>query len=122
MIKRSCLFVLSASLASFALSASAHHGWAGNTAGIELSGTVVRGVSLSGPHATLQIRDESGQVWDLTLAPAPRTSRAGLSEDTLEVGANVTILGQRNDNANTFEVKTRRVTHAGRNYDVYPVE
>jgi hypothetical protein len=81
----------------------------------------VRGSQPAGPACDMQIRDESGQVWDLTLAPAPRTSRAGLSEDTLPVGANVTILGQRNDNANTFEVKTRRVTHDGTNYDVYPV-
>jgi hypothetical protein len=109
-----------AALVCFALPASAHHGWSGNTQGIELSGTVVRGVSLSGPHANMQIEDADGQVWDITLAPAPRTSRAGLREDTVPVGAEVTIMGSRNDDPGTFEVKTRRVSYNGENFDVYP--
>lgn len=98
----------------------AHHGWGGNSAAIQLSGTVVKPVDLSGPHGTMQIRDADGQVWDITLAPAPRTQRAGLGENTLAVGAEVTVTGMRNDNAERLEVKTRRVTHNGTNYDVYP--
>ena len=58
-----------------ALPAFAHHGWGGNGQPIELSGTVVAAVDLSGPHATMQIRDSPGQVWNITLAPAPRTAR-----------------------------------------------
>jgi hypothetical protein len=110
-----------AALLGFALPASAHHGWNGNVESIELTGTVVRGVSLAGPHANMEIRDAEGQVWELTLAPAPRTSRAGLTEDVVPVGAEVTILGQRNNSSNVFEVKTRRVTYDGQNFDVYPV-
>lgn len=113
--------VAAVALACIALPAAAHHGWSGNNQPIELSGTVVRGVSLSGPHANMQIRDENGQVWDITLAPAPRTNRAGLNEDVLPVGADVTVVGSRNDDAGRFEVKTRRVTWNGTNYDVYPV-
>lgn len=101
--------------------AAAHHGWSDNTAAIELTGTVVRSVSLAGPHASMQIRDADGQVWDITLAPAPRTSRAGLNEDVLAEGDTVTIMGARNSDGNRHEVKTRRVTHDGTNYDVYPV-
>jgi hypothetical protein len=100
--------------------AVAHHGWGGNTAPIELSGTVVAPVDLSGPHATMQIRDADGQVWDITLAPAPRTARAGLDESAVPVGAEVTVTGQRNDDPSKFEVKTRRVAHNGTNFDVYP--
>lgn len=123
MRSRSSLVPVGASLALglLALPAVGHHGWGGNSEEIELSGTVVRPVSLSGPHANLQIRDRQGQLWEITLAPAPRTHRAGLSEDVLPVGAEVTILGQRNDSPDTFEVKTRRVTWNGTNYDVYPV-
>lgn len=102
------------------MTAAAHHGWSGNNQPFELSGTVVSGVDLSGPHATMQVRDADGQVWNITLAPAPRTARAGLEESTIPVGAAVTVSGMRNDDAGTFEVKTRRVTHEGRNYDVYP--
>ena len=105
-----------------ALPAVAHHGWGGNGQPIELSGTVVAAVDLSGPHATMQIRDAEGQVWDVTLAPAPRTARAGLDADAVPVGAEVTVTGQRNDDPAKFEVKTRRVTHAGKSYDVYPPE
>jgi Family of unknown function (DUF6152) len=109
-----------AALVFVCASAAAHHGWAGNTTPIELSGTVVRPVSLAGPHATMQIRDADGQVWDVTLAPPARTARAGLEEDVLPVGAEVTLSGMRNDNPAKFEVKTRRVTYEGKNYDVYP--
>jgi hypothetical protein len=103
-----------------ALPASAHHGWAGNgDEQFELSGTVQKDVSLAGPHATMQIVDADGQVWDITLAPPARTSRAGLEEGVIPVGAEVTISGHRNSDPNRFEVKTERVTHEGKNYDVY---
>jgi hypothetical protein len=121
MYSRLSLLAVSAALASIAVPASAHHGWGGNTEAIELSGTVKRGVSLSGPHANMQIEDADGQLWDITLAPAPRTSRAGLSEDVLPVGAQVTVLGSRNDDPGVFEIKTRRVTYNGDHYDVYRV-
>jgi hypothetical protein len=114
------VLALSGLLALGSMSTFAHHGWGGNSEAIQLTGTVVTPVDLSGPHATMQIRDADGQVWDITLAPAPRTARAGLSENTLAVGAEVTLTGMRNDDQGRFEIKTRRVTHGGTNYDVYP--
>ena len=54
----------------------AHHGWAGNSdEELELTGTVQKGVSLAGPHATMKILAK-GQVWDVTLAPAARTMKS----------------------------------------------
>jgi hypothetical protein len=104
-----------------AVPALAHHGWAGQGAEtFTLKGTVQQTVSLAGPHATMQLKDSAGQVWDLTLAPPPRTERAGLKEDTIPVGAEVTILGKRNLDPKKFEVKTERVTWNGKNFDVYP--
>jgi len=114
------ILALSGLLAMGSMSAFAHHGWGGNSQAFQLTGTVVAPVDLSGPHATMQIRDADGQVWDITLAPAPRTARAGLSENTLAIGAEVTLTGMRNDDQARFEMKTRRVTHGGTNYDVYP--
>jgi hypothetical protein len=114
------VFVGAAFLALTATAAVAHHGWGGNNNAIQVTGTVVAPVDLSGPHGTMQIRDAQGQVWDLTLAPAPRTTRAGLAADTLAVGTTVTAFGMRNDNAQRFEIKTARVAHDGTNYDVYP--
>jgi hypothetical protein len=68
----------------------------------------------------MQIKDAEGQVWDLTLAPPPRTSAAGLAESTIPVGAEVTIGGHRSSDPNRFEVKTERVTYEGKLYNVYP--
>jgi hypothetical protein len=112
------LSILAVSLSIFP--ASAHHGWAGNSdEEFELTGTVERGVSLAGPHATMQLRAD-GKVWDLTLAPPARTERAGLKEGIIPAGATVTIHGHRNRDAHRFEVKTERVTWNGRTFNVYP--
>jgi hypothetical protein len=101
--------------------AVAHHGWAGQgSETFELSGTVHSAVNLSGPHATMRIQDKSGQVWDLTLAAPPRTEGAGLKAGVLPVGAAVTVRGKRNRDPKRFEIKTERVTHNGKTYDVYP--
>ena len=101
--------------------ALAHHGWGGQqTDKTEISGTLKTDVSLSGPHATMQITDEKGQVWDVTLAPPPRTQNAGLMPGIIPVGAKVKIVGNRNSDLKKFEIKTVRVTYDGKNYDVYP--
>ena len=101
--------------------AQAHHGWSGQgNEQFELSGTVHTPVTFGGPHATMQVEDDQGRVWDITLAPPSRTSRAGLTEDTLPVGAKVTVSGHRNGSSNRLEIKTERVTWNGTNYDVYP--
>jgi hypothetical protein len=98
----------------------AHHGWSGNSdKEFELSGTVESGVSLAGPHATMKVRS-NGQVWDVTLAPPPRTEAAGLKEGVIPVGAQVTIQGHRNLDPKKFEIKTERVLWKGRTYNVYP--
>jgi Family of unknown function (DUF6152) len=104
-----------------AMPALAHHGWGGNEdAEFEMTGTLVRQVSLAGPHATMQIKDQSGQVWDITLAPPPRTNRAGLKENTIPLGATVMVHGHRNSDKNKFEIKTERVTWNGKIFNVYP--
>lgn len=110
--------VLGLSLATIPV--MAHHGWSGNTIDFELSGTVSEPVSLAGPHATMQIVDSEGQTWDITLAPGNRTERAGLTEEIIPVGAEVTVAGQRNSDTSRFEIKTRRVTYNGQDYNVYP--
>lgn len=103
-----------------AVPASAHHGWAGYLdEEFELAGTVERGVSLAGPHATMQIRAD-GKVWDITLAPPARTERAGLKENIIPEGAKVTIQGHRSRDPKRLEVKTERVIWNSRTFNVYP--
>ncbi len=99
----------------------AHHGWAGNTAGdIKMTGIVEEGVKLFGPHGTMKLRDAEGQVWAITLAPGPRTHRAGLKEKTIPVGATVTVSGSRNADMDKYEAKVRQVEWQGQVFDVYP--
>jgi hypothetical protein len=104
----------------FVLPAFAHHGWGGNEEKItELTGTVVKPVSLAGPHATMQIR-ANNVVWDITLAPPARTSAAGLRENSIPVGATVTVRGNRNLEPDEHEMKVILVVHGNRRYAVYP--
>ena len=103
-----------------AMPLSAHHGWGGQQSQeSSVTGVVVEPVSLAGPHARMKIRVDQ-QVWDVTLAPSNRTSAAGLREDTIPVGATVTVHGHRNSDMKRFEIKTERVVHNGRTYAVYP--
>lgn len=123
MFNRRTLSTVVIGLAGFAaLQASqAHHGWSGQgNEQFELSGTLHSPVDFRGPHATMQVEDELGQVWDITLAPPSRVSRAGLKEDTIPLGAAVTVSGHRSSNAERREIKTERVIYNGTNYDVYP--
>ena len=75
----------------------AHHGWGGNVDEVTaMTGVVTEGVKLAGPHATMKIMTSDGKVWNITLAPPSRTASAGLKQDTIPVGAMVTVHGQRN--------------------------
>ena len=121
MHSRFSLFVVVCALALLPLSAAAHHGWAGNSdEEFELSGTVSSPVNLVGPHATMKIKASDGQVWDLTLASAPQTKSAGLTENAIPVGSTVTAHGHRNRDPKKFEIKTERVTFNGKTFNVYP--
>jgi len=114
---------LSAGLLASALvvtPAFAHHGWGGQEEAITtLSGTVVQGVSLAGPHATMKIK-VGNDVWDLTLAPPARTASAGLKEGLIPVGATVTVRGNRNLDHNRHEMKCIYVKQGSAEYHVYP--
>ena len=108
-------------LAASAVPALAHHGWGGNLdEEFEISGTVVTGVSLAGPHATMKMKYAEGHVWDLTLAPPFMTERSGLKEGSIPAGSKVSIHGHRNRDPKKFEIKTERITVNGKTYNVYP--
>jgi hypothetical protein len=109
--------------AAFVLAAGpvfAHHGWGGQEEKFtDLTGTVVEGVSMAGPHATMKIK-VGNDVWDLTLAPPARTARAGLKEGLIPVGATVTVRGNRNLDHNRHEMKTVLIKQGTTEYHVYP--
>src|SRR5436190_229045 len=98
----------------------AHHGWGGYVDALsDLSGTVQSPVSLAGPHASLKVNAE-GHVWDVLLAPPPRTEAAGLKEGMIPVGAQVIVHGQKHRDPKKFEIKTTRLTWNGKVFNVYP--
>lgn len=113
--------MIAAALVAMALPVAAHHGWSGQgDEEFQLSGTLAAPVSLAGPHGTMKVKDEAGQVWDITLAPGARVERAGLKEGVIPVGAPVTIQGHRSRDPKRFEVKTERVMWNGKTFNVYP--
>ncbi len=113
-------FAAAISIAS-AMPALAHHGWGGNVDEVTaMTGMVTEGVKLAGPHGTMRIKTIDGKVWDITLAPPFRTASAGLKQDTIPVGAMVTVHGQRNRDPKRYEMKTIQVEYEGRHYTVYP--
>jgi hypothetical protein len=120
-MKHSSLAIVVAAALVVPSYAQAHHGWAGNDEKeFELTGTVQKSVSLAGPHATMQIKSADGKIWDLTLAPAPRTEGAGLKDGSIPVGSTVTAHGHRNKDTNRLEMKRERITWNGKTYNVYP--
>jgi len=99
--------------------AFAHHGWSGQEEQVtSLTGTVVQGVSLAGPHATMKIK-VGNDVWDLTMAPPARTANAGLKEGLIPIGATVMVRGNRNLDHARHEMKTIFVKHGTAEYHVY---
>jgi hypothetical protein len=98
----------------------AHHGWSEyQDEQSEITGTLETPVSLAGPHATTQFR-VGEELWDVVLAPPPRTAAAGLTRDAIPVGATVTASGHRHLDPATLEIKAERVTWNGMVFDVYP--
>jgi hypothetical protein len=99
---------------------SAHHGWSEyQDEQFEITGTLETPVSLAGPHGTAQIKVDD-ELWDVVLAPSPRTASAGLTEDAIPVGETVTASGHRHLDEETLEVKTERLTWNDTVFNVYP--
>jgi hypothetical protein len=102
------------------LPAQAHHGWGWYGAEpFELTGTV-EDANMGGPHGQLKLR-VNGELWDVVLAPPGRNNRAGLTNEIIEVGMEVTARGHRwQDNEARLEMKTERLVVGGTTYDLYP--
>lgn len=81
-------------LAGTAPQALAHHGWGGYKEYVELTLTIDE-LKLGNPHDRLIAVDTEGQQWNLLLAPPARNRRFGFNEDTLAVGDEIELLGQR---------------------------
>ena len=99
--------------------ALAHHGWRWAEDGnFELTG-VIKTLQLGNPHGVLTV-DAEGELWTVEVGQPWRNERAGLTDDMLAVGREVTISGARSADHSERRVKAERVIIDGQLYNLYP--
>lgn len=117
-LTRRTLIGLAGSLA-LAGPALAHHGWRWTESGdFELTG-IVTDVRLGNPHGELTI-DADGEIWTAEIGQPWRNANAGLMEEMLAPGTEVTVLGKRHADPEKMLMKAEAVTIAGKTYVLYP--
>jgi Family of unknown function (DUF6152) len=120
------LFIVSAGSATVALvtgvlarASWAHHGWGWATdEEFELTGKVT-GVKLGNPHGELHL-DAKGEAWLVEIGQPWRNEQAGLTDDLLAIGTEVTVHGHRSANPDEKLMKAERLVIAGKDYILYP--
>jgi len=83
--------------------AYAHHGWGGYREPLELTVTVTE-LALRNPHDRLLVVDGEGNEWNLLLAPPARNRRFGFSEESVSVGDQLQLFGQKHPQRNEVKV------------------
>ena len=112
-------FLLAAIAALPAFPAFAHHGWRWTDSGdFELTGLITE-ARLGNPHGVLTI-DADGEVWVAEVGQPWRNTRAGLEDEMIAPGTEITILGKRAADATDRKVKAEVVILNGERYVLYP--
>lgn len=110
---------LAALLAIPAVPALAHHGWRWTDDGdFELTGIIAQ-AQLGNPHGVLTINAD-GEIWTAEVGQPWRNAQAGLTDDMMAVGQEITIRGQRSADPEQLLVKAERVIVNGTLHDLYP--
>jgi len=111
--------ILTGLAAALAAPAFAHHGWRWTDSGeFELTGSVTA-ARLGNPHGVLTI-DADGEIWTAEVGQPWRNERAGLTDDMMAPGAELTVRGQRHADPEQLIVKAEVVVIAGQEYVLYP--
>ena len=121
LIRRAILGGLGVVVMAMALigSALAHHGWRWTEDGnFELSG-VIQSAELGNPHGVLRV-DADGEEWIVEVGQPWRNERAGLADDMLVPGVEITASGHRSADQAEKRMKAERVTIDGQLYELYP--
>jgi Family of unknown function (DUF6152) len=101
------------------IAARAHHGWRWATdEEFSLTGTILS-ARLGNPHGELRV-DDGERIWIAEVGQPWRNERAGLTDDLLAPGTEITVEGHRSANPDEYVVKAERVIIAGRLYNLYP--
>lgn len=97
----------------------AHHGWGWATdEEFEITGRI-KAVRLGNPHGELTL-DVDGEDWIVEIGQPWRNERAGLTEEILSEGTEVTAHGHRSADAADRLMKAERLVIAGQDYNLYP--
>jgi hypothetical protein len=106
-------------LATTALPVLAHHGWRWTAEGkFELTGVITE-ARLGNPHGVLTI-DADGETWQAEVGQPWRNERAGLKDEIMTPGTEITVIGRRAADENDLLVKAEVVVIAGETYVLYP--
>lgn len=102
-----------------ALPAMAHHGWRWTADGtFELTG-VITTAELGNPHGLLTVT-ANGEAWTVEVGQPWRNERAGLTDEMMAPGVEITVRGKRSADPAQLVVKAERVLIDGKLYDLYP--
>ena len=120
LIRRSLLIGMGALLLGvLAGPTAAHHGWRWAEDGnFELTGVITE-VQLGNPHGILTL-DADGESWTVEVGQPWRNERAGLSDDMLVPGVELTASGARSADHSENLLKAERIIIDGTTYDLYP--
>jgi len=108
--------ILVAGFAALAQAAYAHHGWGGYKERLEMTVTVTA-LILRNPHDRLLAVDADGAEWNLLLAPPARNRRFGFSAESVTIGDQLELYGQKHPSRN--EVKVHCLYRDGENIYTY---
>ena len=100
--------------------ALAHHGWTGYEASKTLNLTgVITQAEYTNPHGMIrvQVAGQNAKTWVAVLAPPSRMSSRGLTQEMLQVGATVTVVGYAH-REKTEEMRAEQITIAGKTVEL----
>lgn len=109
--------LLAAAALLLAAPAGAHHGWGSYDASKVLTITApVQHLDWSNPHAHLRLAHDN-EEWEATLAPLSRMQLRGLTQEMLQPGATVTVVGYVSTRT-PREMRAERIIVAGKTIEL----
>ena len=106
-------------MVAMATASLAHHGWRWAEDGnFELTG-VVREARLGNPHGLLTVQ-AGDETWTVEVGQPWRNERAGIRDDMLAPGTEITASGHRSSDPQQLLMKAERLVIDGETYNLYP--
>lgn len=118
--RRAILMGMGAALTIAASGAAlAHHGWRwADDGNFELTG-IIKAAQLGNPHGLVTV-DADGEEWTVEVGQPWRNERAGLKDEMLVRGVELTASGHRSADHAEKLMKAERIIIDGTTYNLYP--